>query len=272
MVNWLSVLQKHQQFGTPVALVTIVKTKGSTPRDVGTKMIVTEFDFYGTIGGGQFEDLVIAKAREILRTDQKPERVPYPLCLTANQCCGGFVEVFIETLNTGPQVILFGAGHVAQAIAEVLDGTPFRVHLVDSRQDWLDKAPGSVMKHLDSGLDFIKSWRHWNSEKTFAAIMTFDHDLDQNLVENLVEKEFRYLGLIGSETKWQRFQKRLLAKGLSAEKMLRVQSPMGLTIGGKTPKEVAISFAAKIIQIQNENIARATFPEASEKDWLQELT
>ncbi len=249
--DWISALQNLQHTATPAALVTIIKTKGSTPRDIGTKIVVTENAFYGTIGGGQLEELVIEKAREILKTHQTPERVPYPLCLKANQCCGGFVEVFVETFNTGPQLILFGAGHVAQAIAHILTDTPFRVHMIDSREEWLNKAPTSVIQHHDSGIQIIEKWPFTNTAKLYATVMTFDHDLDQNLVEKLLDKNLKYLGLIGSETKWKRFQKNLTQKGLSPEQLKKVTCPIGLPIGGKTPKEVAISFAAEILQLHN---------------------
>lgn len=274
--DWISALQDLKQQAVPAALVTIIKAKGSTPRDIGTKILVTEKEFFGTIGGGQLEELVIAQAREVLRTHCAPERVPFPLCLKANQCCGGFVEVFIETINTGPTLLLFGAGHVGQAIAKTLEGTPFQVHMIDPRKDWLTKAPASVAKHLDTGRDFIANYAHWNTERTYAVVMTYDHDLDQDLVELLAAEKMKYLGLIGSRTKWQRFQKRLLEKGLTQETLNQVHCPIGLPIGGKSPQEVAISFAAEIVQIQNEVLQNTTASEKSlhisqEDSWLEDL-
>jgi xanthine dehydrogenase accessory factor len=274
--DWISALQELKQQAVPAALVTIIKAKGSTPRDIGTKILITEKEFFGTIGGGQLEELVIEKARDILRTHQGPERVPYPLCIKANQCCGGFVEVFIETVNTGPQLLLFGGGHVGQAIVKTLEGTPFQVHVIDPREEWLQKTITSVSKHKDSGLEFIKSYQHWNSDRTYAVVMTYDHDLDQALIEQLSHKDLKYLGLIGSHTKWQRFQKRLIGKGHSAELLQKVRCPIGLPIGGKSPQEVAISFAAEVVQIQNEVLKNSAGSEKShhisqEDSWLEEL-
>lgn len=274
--DWISALQELKHKATPAALVTIIKAKGSTPRDVGTKILVTETEFFGTIGGGQLEELVIEKARSILKTHQSPERVPYPLCLKANQCCGGFVEVFVETINTGPQLLLFGAGHVAQAVAKTLEGTPFQVHMIDPREEWLEKAPAFVTKHKDTGLEFTQNYHHWNSERTYAVVMTYDHDLDQDLIEQLSMKSMKYLGLIGSRTKWQRFQKRLQEKGHATELLSQVRCPIGLPIGGKSPQEVAISFTAEIVQIQNEVLKNSAASEKShhisqEDSWLEEL-
>lgn len=272
--DWISTLYRLQHEAIPAALVTIIKTKGSTPRDLGTKILVTEKEFFGTIGGGQLEELVIEKAREVLKTHQAPERVPYPLCLKANQCCGGFVEVFIETLNTGPQLLIFGAGHVAQAIARTLEGTPFRLHMVDPRKEWLDRAPTSVLRHENSGLEFIDQHPSLLTQNTYAVVMTYDHELDQDLIERLSLKNLKYVGLIGSQTKWQRFQKRLLAKNHPAESLSKVRCPIGLPIGGKSPQEVAISFAAELVQLQNEVVQNSQKTEHSvhtppEESWWE---
>ncbi|WP_413289078.1 xanthine dehydrogenase accessory protein XdhC [Bdellovibrio sp. HCB337] len=274
--DWIAKLQELKQTAMPAALVTIIKAKGSTPRDIGTKILITDTEFFGTIGGGQLEELVIEKAREILRTHQSPERVPFPLCIKANQCCGGFVEVFVETINTGPQLLIFGAGHVAQAIVKTLEGAPFQIHMIDPRAEWLEKAPSFVTRHVNSGREFIDQHSHWSTEKTYAVVMTYDHDLDQDLVEKLSEKSTKYLGLIGSKTKWQRFQKRLLEKGLASTQLEKVRCPIGLPIGGKSPAEVAISFAAEVVQIQNEYLKISAVSTQSnhmsqEDSWLEDL-
>jgi xanthine dehydrogenase accessory factor len=148
--------------------------------------------------------------------------------------------------------------------------------MVDPRSDWLEKAPTSVIKHQNTGHEFIDSYSHWNAEKTYAVVMTYDHDLDQALIEKLSAKETKYLGLIGSNTKWQRFQKRLIEKGLSSGTLGKVRCPIGLPIGGKTPQEVAISFAAEIVQIQNEVLKKSADSEqplhlVQEDSWLEEL-
>ena len=92
----------------------------------------------------------------------------------------------------------------------------------------------------------------------------------------LSTKETKYLGLIGSNTKWQRFQKRLLEKGHAKDLLEKVQCPIGLPIGGKAPQEVAISFAAEVVQIQNEVLKKSANSEqslhtAQEDSWLEDL-
>jgi len=176
------------------------------------------------------------------------------------------MDVLVETLNTGPRLLLFGAGHVAQALCQVLEGTPFTVELVDERQEWLEREglPASVHRHEEAGEDFIAS-AHFDPERTYVAIMTHQHDLDQALVAALIDKPVRYLGLIGSKAKWHRFQARLEQRGFTRTQLDRVKCPIGLPIGGKSPREVAISVAAELLQRYHQGASDAT-PEAGSDD------
>ena len=154
--DWVTKAHELQQGTSPFAIVTIVDRKGSAPRDVGAKMIVTEDDFFGTVGGGQLESQVIEHGRECLK-QAVTERQKYPLCLRTGQCCGGAVETLVEIMGIGPELYLFGAGHVGQAICRALQGTPFRVHLVDERSEWIHHRdlPPSIVRHQVPWQEFV---------------------------------------------------------------------------------------------------------------------
>jgi xanthine dehydrogenase accessory factor len=86
--------------GVPTALVTIVSTEGSAPREAGARMIVTEKDAIGTVGGGNLECQLIDQARRLLRrADIHILQQDYPLGPLLAQCCGGRVSVLIERLE-----------------------------------------------------------------------------------------------------------------------------------------------------------------------------
>lgn len=248
MWNWVDQLAQLQRTGRPLAVVTVVGCSNSTPREVGAKMLVDAERFFGTIGGGRVEEMILADARACLR-EGAPRAFRYPLGAKAGQCCGGVMDVLVETLNVGPTLMLFGAGHVAQALCQVLEGTPFSVDLIDERKEWLfrEELPSSVRRHEEAGEDFITQAR-FDAERTYVAIMTHQHDLDQALVAALLDKPVRYLGLIGSRAKWHRFRSRLEQRGFSPAQLDRVRCPIGLPIGGKSPREVAISVAAELLQ------------------------
>ncbi len=88
----------------------------------------------------------------------------------------------------------------------------------------------------------------WDEATTYVAIMTHRHDLDQEIVARVVDRPARYIGLIGSQTKWNRFRDRLLARGMPEAKLSRVKCPIGIDVGGKAPQEVAISIAAELLK------------------------
>ncbi len=250
MSDWVEALVDLKGHGVPVALVTVIRVDGSTPRDLGAKMLVTlEGRHSGSIGGGKLELLAIEDAQAALRKGEACVQ-RYPLCIRAGQCCGGNSEVLIEVLNAGPLLYLFGAGHVGQALCHVLRGTTFTVHLVDPRPEWLDDPalPKAVVKHSEPWRAFVTD-AEW-STRVYAAVLTHSHDLDREIVADLVTREAAFLGLIGSKTKWVRFQSMLKKDGVSKAQLERIHCPIGLDLGhGKAPKEVAISIAAQLLQM-----------------------
>ena len=138
MWNWLSKLEEFRaEEGRPVAAVTVTQVTGSTPREPGTKMLVLgDGTFFGTIGGGRLEQMAIADAIAALE-EGKSKVIRYPLGAKTGQCCGGVTELFFEILNDGPQLIIFGAGHVARAVCRTMNGTAFQSRVIDEREDWV---------------------------------------------------------------------------------------------------------------------------------------
>ncbi|HEY1690844.1 MAG TPA: xanthine dehydrogenase accessory protein XdhC [Polyangiaceae bacterium] len=255
MSPWLRKLAELEESGTPAALVTIVRCQGSTPAAAGAKMVVVaDGSFVGTVGGGHLEQLVLADAQACLVAGE-PKAFRYPLGATAGQCCGGVVETFVDVLNTGPRLYLFGAGHVAQALCRVLAGTAFVVHAVDERAEWSDALPEGVRRHAVPWDAFV-SEAAWDEARTYVAIMTHRHDVDEAIVADVVGRPARYLGLIGSTVKWRRFRDRLESRGLAKEALDRIKCPIGLDVGGKAPQEVAISVAAELLSVHHGRGAR----------------
>ena len=250
--DWVSALADLRSQGRPVAVVTVVRVEGSTPRDTGAKMLVTSEGLaWGSIGGGKLEALAIEDARACLQAGE-PAYQRYPLCVKAGQCCGGNTEVFIEVLGRGPLLYLFGAGHVGRALCHVLRGTPFAIHLVDPRPDWLHarELPPGLSLH-DEPWEAFAAQAEW-SPRVYAAVLTHSHDLDLAVIRDLALRETTYLGLIGSKTKWARFQSLLKADGLTQARLDRIRCPIGLDLGmGKAPQEVAIAIAAQLLKSLN---------------------
>jgi xanthine dehydrogenase accessory factor len=254
MWNWISELEKLREEGQPLVVVTVAGSTGSTPREVGAKMIVPlGAKFQGTIGGGHLEELALADAARCL--DERESRViRYPLGAKTGQCCGGTVDLLYEVVNCGPRLYLFGAGHVGQAVCRTLTGTLFQVHLIDERDEWVNspEVPTGVIRHHCEWDEFIKD-AYWNTKDTYVAVMTHRHDLDQQIIENVLDRPSRYIGLIGSRGKWERFKQRFEQRGITEDRYARVKCPLGLNLWGKAPQEVAISLGAELLKLHYEN-------------------
>jgi xanthine dehydrogenase accessory factor len=257
MWNWVAQLEQLRREARPVALLTVVRVVGSAPREAGTRMVVFQNEgFAGTIGGGNLEQLATVEARAHLALvlagqAEAAKTVSFPLGSKTGQCCGGQVELLIEAMNAGPQLYVFGAGHVGQAVASTLSGTPFTVHLIDERSEWIgDEArlPADAVRHAESWVDFLDR-ASFDAARSYVAVMTHRHDDDEEIVRRLMDAPLKYLGLIGSRAKWVRFSQRYRQRGLSHATLERVTCPIGLRTGGKAPQEIAISLAAQLLQI-----------------------
>jgi xanthine dehydrogenase accessory factor len=256
--DWVGKAAQLQAEGAPFIAVTLIGAKGSTPRAPGAKMLVAaDGRFFGTIGGGQLELLLLEDARKYLSEAIGAATRNYPLCFRTGQCCGGAVEAFFEILNVGPTLYLFGAGHVGQSLCQTLAGTPFHVKVIDPRPEWLQAAdlPAGVQRIGADWRTFVQS-AAWSRERTYVAVMTHDHAMDLDIIADVVKRPARFIGLIGSDTNWDRFQLRLAALGCNPDEIQRVQCPIGIARFGKAPREVAISAAAQLLSLSCTEIAK----------------
>jgi xanthine dehydrogenase accessory factor len=157
---------------------------------------------------------------------------------------------------------IFGAGHVGQAIFALLNGLPaFGVRLVDSRAELLAAMPDAACLRvaaapvacIDEALP-----------GSYFLVMTHDHDLDFALCRALLQRnDFAWLGLIGSASKRARFRSRLAREGFSAERIERLQCPIGVAgIHSKLPQAIAVSVVAQLLQLQEASVA-VTLPVAA---------
>jgi len=248
MLTWSDAIQHCEKIGNGYVIATIINTQGSTPRDGGSKMVIDSTHTYDTIGGGQLEFLIVQQARELITKNQACQILkPFPLAAEAAQCCGGNVTVMFECFAASDwQIALFGAGHVCQALMTILGGLPCKVRVIDNRTELFTYPIPSncAYEYHINPVDAVAIL----PANSWAIIFTHDHSLDFNLCsEFLATNQYRYLGLIGSETKALRFRKRLALAGLNENLIAEMHSPIGLpNVKGKLPMEVAVSIAAQL--------------------------
>ena len=245
--------------GRRAALATIVRATGSTPRTVGARMLVpASGPPQGTIGGGAFEAMVAADAREALgRDDASPVVKRYAFTEQGEDAlgmaCGGTAEVLIEVASAGPRLVVFGAGHVGLALVRLAATVGFTCELVDDRPEAIEAAKGKV-----PGRAYLCDPGYAGGvppldPSCYVAVVTRCHRTDRLALSRVLASPVRYLGLIGSRRKRTVIFEQLHAEdGVPLEALERVRCPIGLPLGGDTPEEIAVSIVAELVQVRHQ--------------------
>jgi len=241
-------LARWRREGRRFVLATVIETRGFTPRGPGTKMAIAMDQAHGTIGGGAIEGEVLREARALL---ERGGTATFRRHLTRElgMCCGGEMAIFLEVLEPAPVLVVFGAGHIAKPLAAVAAGCGFEVTVVDERPEWAseERFPTARIERRAPEA-FAREWSTRGEE--FAVIATHDHALDQQIVQHLMTRPLKFLGMIGSVPKQRKFALRLKARGLAEEAIARLHTPLGLAIGADTPEEIAVSAMAQMIAVR----------------------
>ncbi len=265
-LNWAQAINHCQQAGRGYVIATVVQAQGSTPRDGGSKMVIDAERSYDTLGGGQLEFMVQQSAREMLVRNEAAQTLqPFHLAAQANQCCGGAVTVMLECFPACDwQLTIFGAGHVAKALLAIVGELPMQVRVIDSRPSMLDGALPANCR-FDVCEDPVAEVANL-PDNGWVLLLTHDHQLDYALCLALLQApRWRFLGLIGSQTKAARFRRRLAHAGIDDDTLERMVSPVGLPeVQGKLPMEVAVSIVAQLQSLYYQNIKR---PKTQTESW-----
>ena len=257
-MNWISGLTDLQTQGEACVLVTIIEELGSTPRNAGSKMVVSAERIFDTIGGGHLEYKAMEIAREMLASRSQNTRLErFSLGASLGQCCGGVNVLLFEPMGLPQaQIAVFGAGHVGRALVPLLASLPCRVRWIDSReQEFPAQIPDGVRQIVaDEPLDEVDQL----PKGSYCIVMTHNHQLDLELSAAILKRgDFAYLGLIGSKTKRVKFEHRLRDRGFDPAVLQRMRCPMGLSeVKGKLPIEIAVSIAAEVIATYNTNFGQ----------------
>src|SRR5580765_7379172 len=220
-------------------MVTIIRPHGSTPQRVGAKMLVfADGRTVGTIGGGCYEHDAFWKARGALES-RKSDVIHYELnddlAEETGLICGGQMDVFIEPIEPAPRLYLLGAGHVGYQRGQIAPSVGFRLHAAD-----------------EIVVEDLAEWaaRAGIPASSFVVVLPRGHRQDLDVLRALANRDFRYVGLIGSRAKVARLTTALLEAGVSADWIQRLHAPIGFDIGAISPEEIAVSILAELIAVR----------------------
>ena len=222
--------------GEPDALATVVSDESDSGL-LGAKLLLS---VDGTVNGSLGSVALDKKATEIAM------RIADLGAIESFVTDDG-LEIFIEGFTTPPTLIMVGGGHVGKATADLADSLGYTVQIVDDRNEFsnAERFPYANETIVTSYDDWAK---HINiNVNTFVVVATRGHRYDDMALESALQTPARYIGLLGSRRKTLMIYQRLLAQGISVDRLKEVKSPIGLDIGALTPEELAVSIMSEII-------------------------
>jgi xanthine dehydrogenase accessory factor len=165
---------------------------------------------------------------------------------------GSRVTLALEVVKPELELLVFGGGHVGQAVALIGALTGYRVTVVDDREEF-----ASRQRLPDPGINLVVSDYASASEKvnvssnTAVVIVTRGHQYDELCLRNVIGSPAKYIGMIGSRKRVLSVFKKLAGEGLPESALQRVRAPIGLRIGARSPQEIAVAIVAEIINYAN---------------------
>src|SRR5687768_11179876 len=153
------------------------------------------------------------------------------------------------------KLFIIGGGHCALAFSRLMNQMDFYIHVYDDRRNlktMLQNEFAHEKKLLDDYTEL--SGLIPSGDNHYVVIMTFSYRTDDIALKSLVKKEFKYIGLLGSKKKIEKMFNDYRDEGVDQKWLQTVNTPIGITIKSQTPEEIAISIAAEIIRIKNQNL------------------
>jgi xanthine dehydrogenase accessory factor len=216
-------LARRLEAGEEAVLATVIRTDGQPPSRSGAKILLArERALAGTLGCSEFDSAAVADAGRLLDS-ATPELRTYRHDL-------GSIEVYLEPYAAAPTLLVIADTPVARALRRWAPELGFRTLSVP------EGAP--LPEALGADLYAI----HTNHDAAGIA----------DVLEAILRRQPppRYIGLMGSRRHTGHHLEALARRGLSEADLARIQSPVGIDIGARTPEEIALSMLAGLVAVR----------------------
>ncbi|MBE0577215.1 MAG: XdhC family protein [Desulfuromonadales bacterium] len=228
---------RMKKAGRAGVLVTVVESRGSTPRKAGAKMLVRDDrSTLGTVGGGAVERRALQAANEVFATG-RARSIVCELTEAHGMTCGGSLQLFLEPLARIPRLLIVGKGHIGQALQDLGTRTGFAVTMLEPPED--EQSCCELRQELDCRL---------NEQTTYVVIACPTHPQDFLAARIVLENQPHFVGMVGSRRKRTSMETYLAENGCRETAIASVCTPVGLDIAAETPAEIALSILAQIVR------------------------
>ncbi|MBA2753855.1 MAG: XdhC family protein [Chloroflexia bacterium] len=224
--------------GRPAAVATVIAGE-----PLGTKLFVSGEETVGTLGAG-LDRRVLANARALLDEDRSETRE------YETDGAGG-ATVFIQTYPAPFTLVICGAVHAAQALANLAVPLGYRVVVTDARATLATRERFPVVQDLvvawpDEALPALGL-----TSRAAIAVLTHDPKFDEPALSAALATDAAYIGAIGSRRTHEDRRQRLREAGIAGDQIARIRGPIGLNIGAQSPEEMAVAILAEIIAVRH---------------------
>ncbi len=240
---------------TPCASAVITRAGGSIPNEIGATLLCGAGGqlIAGTVGGGEIERRTLDQCAEAL-AEGKHRTFRYQLTDEEaggiGMMCGGNADIFVQVHRPRPQLVLFGGGHVNIELARFASRFDWAVTVVDDRLEWCNEEHFPNARRIVAPLEEAVEQIVFSERSSYVVIATRDHD-DRGL-RLLIDRPCAYVGMVASKRKVIRLMRTLAEEGLPTEGLLaKLRSPVGLSLGGRGPADVALSIIAELQAIRH---------------------
>ncbi len=157
-----------------------------------------------------------------------------------------------EKINRKAYVYLVGGGHVGLATAQLFEMLDFEVTMFDDRKN-LNTFEANSFSGAKKIIDYKEIDKHIPlRDNTYIVILTHGYEADSLIFSKVLDKGYKYIGLLGSKAKIKTMFKTMVANGFDEKLLQKADAPIGIDINSKTPAEIAVSIAARLIKIRNQ--------------------
>lgn len=159
---------------------------------------------------------------------------------------------YVEKTGYKNQLFIIGGGHCSLAFSKLMRGMDFYITVFDERKSLNTLEKNEFANEIIIAGDYTALANLIPSgPNQYVVIMTFGYRTDDIALRALLDKQFKYLGVLGSKKKMEKLFDDYRADGIAEEILQRIHTPIGLAINSQTPEEIAVSIAAEIIKVKN---------------------
>ena len=161
---------------------------------------------------------------------------------------------YTERLGYQNHLYIVGGGHCALAFSKLMRTMDFYIHVFEDRNDLNTFVQNDAAHEKIMVSDYSELEKHIPAgANNYVVLMTFGYRTDAVALRAVINKDLKYLGMLGSKAKIKELFTELKQEGIAADKIDKVYAPIGIDIKSQTPEEIAVSIAAEMVKVKNED-------------------